>query len=272
MSREEEAMARSGAPLTRGALAGALRQAGLRAGDVALAHAAMSRLGWLPGAAQSVLEALRDVLGPGGTLAMNGDSTQLTDPGAWVAPPLPPGWVDEVRDAMPHFDPGLTPTRGLSRVNEALRAVHGVERSHHPAQSLLALGPAAADLTRGHPLAPAQGEGSPLARLYDADARIVLLGAGWESCTAFHLAEWRVPGVAPRRVRLPVRREGGRTIWQEVEEVEGFADRFAGIGAAFVRTGRVGEGLGGRVRVMPMRALVDFAAAHVAAGPGKTGA
>ena len=41
------------------------------------------------------------------------------------------------------------------------------------------------------------GEDSPLGRLYDLDARILLLGTGHASNSSFHLAEYRVP--TPRR-------------------------------------------------------------------------
>ena len=37
------------------------------------------------------------------------------------------------------------------------------------------------------------GERSPLARLEELHARVLLLGAGYDACTGFHLAEYRIP-------------------------------------------------------------------------------
>lgn len=54
--------------VTRTDLARDLRAVGLRAGQVAMVHAAMSRMGHIVGGAQTLVEALIDVLGENGTL------------------------------------------------------------------------------------------------------------------------------------------------------------------------------------------------------------
>jgi aminoglycoside N3'-acetyltransferase len=43
------------------------------------------------------------------------------------------------------------------------------------------------------------GERSPLGWLYAADAAILLLGVGYDACTAFHLAEYRRPSTRPQK-------------------------------------------------------------------------
>ncbi|WP_424818911.1 AAC(3) family N-acetyltransferase [Salinisphaera sp.] len=59
------------------------------------------------------------------------------------------------------------------------------------------------------------GESSPLRALYDLDARIALIGVGYDCCTALHLAEHRAPGWAPP----PPKHSGaairvdGRRVW-----------------------------------------------------------
>ena len=48
------------------------------------------------------------------------------------------------------------------------------------------------------------GERSPLARLEAGGARVLLLGAGYDTCTSFHLAEYRIPSPARARSAGPV--------------------------------------------------------------------
>ena len=65
--------------------------------------------------------------------------------------------------------------------------------SQHPSEPLLCGGgPLAQELT-AHPLdiTPC-GEDSPLAKLLRRDGKILLLGAGYNSCTAFHVVEEQV--------------------------------------------------------------------------------
>lgn len=42
-----------------------------------------------------------------------------------------------------------------------------------------------------HSLDDALGEGSPLARVYDLDGQVLLLGVGHDNNTSLHLAEYR---------------------------------------------------------------------------------
>jgi aminoglycoside 3-N-acetyltransferase len=58
-----------------------------------------------------------------------------------------------------------------------------------------------------------QGEASPLARLYDLDAWVLLLGVGYQRNTCFHLAEYRCRFAAHEACRrgAPIlRNEGAR--------------------------------------------------------------
>ena len=54
------------------------------------------------------------------------------------------------------------------------------------------LGERAARIVAGHALPLSLGELSPLGKLYETDAQILLLGAGRDSNTSLHLAEYQV--------------------------------------------------------------------------------
>jgi len=128
-------------PVTRAGLARDLAQLGLSNRMTVLVHTSLSRLGWVLGGAQTVIEALQDTVGPQGTLMMPTHSMQLTDPQYWRNPPVPEQWWPTIREQAPVFDVHLTPTRSMGCVAELFRTLPGVLRSTHPHGSFAALGP-----------------------------------------------------------------------------------------------------------------------------------
>jgi aminoglycoside 3-N-acetyltransferase len=248
-------------PHTRASLSGDLRALGVEEGGCILVHTSLSALGFVAGGAVTVIDAVLDAIGAAGTLVIPAQSSDLTDPAQWSNPPIPPHWVDTVRAAMPGYDPARTPTFQMGVVPELFRTWPGVLRSGHPTCSFAASGPQARSMLEPHLLDDPFGEMSPLARLYAHDAQILLLGAGWHSCTALHLAERRAaPDALPEKTWSPIMREGRRqeVLWDEYDHD---ADRFPGIGEALERRGLVSSGAVGeaRCRLVRLRVAVDFA-------------
>lgn len=253
-------------PVTVASLVEDLRRLGVAEGGTALVHTSLSALGWVCGAEQAVIEALTQALGRTGTLVMPAFSTHLTDPAHWRRPPVPEAWWPTIRAEMPAFDPLLTPTRGLGRVAECFRRAHGVVRSLHPHDSFAARGPAARALLGETPLEHGLGEGSPLARLYDANAHVLLLGATHGSNSSLHLSEHRArwPGKRWIEQGAPVTDATGTRRWARFQALEMDSDDFERLGADLeqttdvVRTGAAGTGT---ARWMRVRALVDHGVA-----------
>lgn len=94
------------------------------------------------------------------------------------------------REEMPAFDPATTKS-GAGVIAEQVRKSAGAVRSDHPQSSFAAIGPDAGYLMADHRLNSHLGEYSPLAKLYKMDAQVLMIGVGYRSCTAFHLAEYR---------------------------------------------------------------------------------
>jgi aminoglycoside 3-N-acetyltransferase len=175
---------------------------------------------------------------------------------------VPEAWWPVIREHSPAFDPAITPTRQMGAIVDCFLRFPGVRRSPHPRVSLAALGPSASRIVDVHPLAYAMGEGSPLARIYDLDGEVLLLGVDHANNSSLHLAEYRtdLPVTDWISEGAPVLVEGTRT-WVTFPDREGRSDDFAALGEAFARTGkerrgRVGAGSG---RLMRQRDAVDFA-------------
>jgi aminoglycoside 3-N-acetyltransferase len=250
-------------PLTLTALTTRLSALGVHPGMTLIVHSSLSALGYVVGGAPAVILALETTLGPNGTLAMPTHTGDLTDPAGWSDPPVPAIWHAIIREAMPAFRPDLTPTRGMGIIPETFRKQEGTLRSTHPFVSWAALGPYAAFITSQHTLAMSQGEGSPLARLYDVDAHVLLIGVGYDRNTSFHLAEYRCKAAPHKRCTrgAPLPTEDGGSRWGTYEDIYWYDADFEEIGRAFEATGSVRVGRIGRAtcRLFSQRAVVDFA-------------
>jgi aminoglycoside 3-N-acetyltransferase len=249
-------------PFTRGSLAGDLAALGLPPGATVMVHSSLSRLGWVAGGAQAVVLALLDAVGPEGTVVVPTHSGHLTDPARWESPPVPETWWSVIREETPAYDPRLTPTRSMGAVVECFRHLPGVRRSSHPTVSVAAHGPNRDRIVEEHSLAYGLGEDSPLARLYELDAFVLLLGVGHANNTSLHLAEYRAdyPDKAWVTKASPVLVEGERQ-WAEWADLDPDDSDFDALGEAFGATGleTLGPVGGGTARLMRQRALVDFA-------------
>ncbi|WP_428101876.1 aminoglycoside N(3)-acetyltransferase [Candidatus Rariloculus sp.] len=250
-------------PVTRSRLAAELAALGLARGAVVIVHTSLSKIGWVPGGAQAIIEALLEVLGEIGTLVMPAHSAHLTDPARWKAPPVPKAWWDTIREEMPAYDPARTPTRAMGVVAETFRTYPGVRRSAHPHVSFAALGPAAETVVEEHPLGSMFGERSPLARLYALDAEVLLAGVGHANNTALHLGEYRAdfPGKRTGEEGAPMLVDGRRQ-WVRFTDTLPNNEDFPDLGKDFAQeTGqeRCGPLGWGEARLMRVRAVVDYA-------------
>lgn len=261
-SRGEAAViGRTTTPTTALQVVDALRAVGLQLGSTAIVHSSLSRLGWVVGGGQAIVDALLAVVGPAGTIVMPAHSSHLSEPSKWQNPPVPESWWPVIREHTPAFHPYLTPPIAMGEVAECFLRHPATVRSAHPAMSFMANGRLAAEVVAVHRTDDAVGPSSPLGRLYDLGARIVLLGVDHGNNTALHLAETRTEWARTHTARYgaPVMVDGQRR-WHEYDDLDYDSDDFPALGRAFAAEGgetRVPLGLG-VVIACDMRAIVDF--------------
>jgi aminoglycoside 3-N-acetyltransferase len=229
---------------------------GLHPGETVLVHASMSRLGFVCGGPVAIVDALLEVLGPTGTVVVPTQTVANSDPSRWIGNgtgAVAPQWWPKVRDTYPPFDPERTPSRGMGVVAECVRTWPGARRSAHPVTSFAALGARAAEIVATHPANCRLGESSPLGVLDRFGASVLLLGVGFDKCTAFHLAEYRRPARMAKFSCAVKTASAGRR-WETYSDVDLDASDFDALGAAFDRTGlvaraRVGQGVARHFRL-----------------------
>jgi aminoglycoside N3'-acetyltransferase len=245
-------------------LATELRALGVRRGQDLLVHSSLHTIGPVEGGAGTVLGALREAAGPAATIVVpthtagnSGSSTIFRA----ATGGLSRAGLDRYLAGMLGFDPATTPSNGMGAFAEYVRTRPGSVRSNHPQTSFAALGPGAADCTRDHLLHCHLGESSPLGWLYRNDAAVLLLGVGYQACSAFHLAEYWLPGERPERVYHCFTVDDGERLEQELWDVDLDDSDFAALGQRMDREPFLGHGRVGAAecRLVPVRRAVEFA-------------
>ncbi|KGP92205.1 aminoglycoside 3-N-acetyltransferase [Pontibacillus chungwhensis BH030062] len=260
MSKEKLIIERTKEPRTRETLKNDLTNMGIEEGMTILVHSSLSEIGWTNGGAVAVVQALMDVITEQGTIVMPAQSPVLSDPSEWENPPVPEKWWQTIRDTMPAYDPVITPTLGMGSIVELFRTFPNVKRSDHPAVSFIAWGDRADAILSDHPLHNGLGEESPLGKLYNEGAYILFIGTGYDTATAFHLAEYRVPYQKKINKGAPLLVQGER-VWKVYEDIVFREELFEGIGNSLEKHISVTKGFIGSAesKLFPMKQSVDFA-------------
>jgi aminoglycoside 3-N-acetyltransferase len=221
-------------------LVAGLRTIGVGRGQLLHVHSSLSRLGYVVGGADTVVDALLEVVGPEGTV---------------MVPTFNHG-------AAAIYDPRETPSTN-GAITEALRLRPDAHRSMHPTHPYAAIGRHAEELVAGHLEVETFDRRSPLGKLADLGGYVLLLGVGMRANTAAHIGESmaRVHCIGfnwePRRVRL----EDGRVIpawgvvWRDgpcLIEWDPLEARMRDRG--MIRDGRIG---GGEVHLMKALDVVE---------------
>ncbi|MEM7499838.1 MAG: AAC(3) family N-acetyltransferase [Pseudomonadota bacterium] len=252
-------------PLGAAGIGEALVRLGVCEGDAIMVHASLRRMGEVVGGARTVIEGLIETVGDPGLIVMPAYTRDA------MMPDLPPGLQAEdyerFEQAVPGFDRAFSSCHQLGALAETFRCWPGVVRSCHPIHSITALGPEARGIVAHHPRDWAFGLDGPMGRLAELGrTKVLLLGVGWDRCSALHTAETIA---RYRRLRVLRFKDTGREPFRWVHARDVAEDReglFPEVGALLdanpaMRRGAVGSA---EARLMPLDDILATASPWLA--------
>jgi len=223
-----------------------LRMIGIKKGIVLLVHTSFRAVRPIEKGPLGLIEALRDAIGPEGTLVM-------------------PSWTGNDKEP---FDPMVTPaSTDLGIVADTFWRLPGVLRSNH-CFAFAAVGPEAAKITSDPLPIPPHIHESPVGRVYDLDGQVLLMGVGHDANTTLHLAEL-LAGVPYRVPRYCTVVQEGKPVRIDYGENDHCCNRFALMDEWLKIKDLQSEGCVGyaRARLIRARDIVEVALEHLAHDP-----
>jgi aminoglycoside N3'-acetyltransferase len=227
-----------------------LHRLGVAAGDLLMVHASLRAIGPVEGGGAGVVAALEAAIGPGGTLLMT---------------------IGAPDDGAP-FDAATTPADpDIGVLAEVFRTTPGTVVSDHPEGRFAARGRDAGELVRDVPWDDYYGPGSPLERFVERGGKVLRLGAGVDTTTVIHYAEYQADVPGKRRVRrhpLVARPSGAEAVVVDcLDDSDGIVDHpgpdyFGLILADYLAAGPASRGTVGSAasELLDAADLVRFAA------------
>ena len=193
----------SGQGFTQEDLKQSLLSAGIQPGDHLMVHASLSKMGFIEGGADTVVEVLKEMVGAEGLILMP------TSPIARLQ-------LDYV-SANPLFDVLATPS-AMGKVSEVFRTSDGVVRSYHPTEPVAAWGAQAYEYIKDHTNknTPYHWD-SPYGKLIQHGGKILYIGvtldnAGTHLHTLEDAMDVEVPVYYAQEFRLPVHDYEGKEL------------------------------------------------------------
>jgi aminoglycoside 3-N-acetyltransferase len=227
-----------------------LNETGITSGDNLLVHSAMRTVGRIEGGAQTMVDALLEVVGERGTL---------------IVPTFT--FIHEVED-----DPIIAPRLDRSEmgaISEAARTRPEALRSVAFRHSFAAIGRRARVITEVDPALSVFDLRSSFGMMLGLNTQVLMLGMGYSSSTSHHFAEWmcEVPYRHTIDLKVKIRRSDDSLVTQAMLDYQPQSytgsrhTDFNRLGSMLEQQGKVGVGLIGNAvaRRYALRDLIDLA-------------
>lgn len=203
-----------------------LDEVGVKTGDVVEVHSALSSLGYVIGGPQTVVEALQEVLTKQGTIVMALQNSSNSEPGYWERPAVDFNLYHKIREKTPIFQPGISCLSHMGLVVEYFSHLKDVVYSNHPNTAFVAWGSYAQQLCANQSLDFPIGLNSPIYKMINLQAKVLLIGVDYDSVTSFHYGEYL------SKCR-PIVLDGSKTSdgeWTKYLEIQYNSDDFMAVG------------------------------------------
>ena len=226
-----------------------LMQLGVAPGDVLFVHSSLKSFGHVLGGPGAVIDAMLEVVGKEGTLAL-------------------PVFSNNTYPGSPPFEVKTAPSR-VGLVTETFRQRPGVRRGNQPTHSVAASGAQADFITENYETLEPYDRRGAFGRMHELDTKIIFLGCGMWANSTLHVAEdWaELPYLGPqssiivdgkgqlRLVHLMKMPIGHRDFYKRGEENENTkVVRFLRAKGA-IAFGQIGAA---RVQLIPMRTCIEL--------------
>ena len=164
--------------VTKEIVVSAFKSLGIKETDSILIHSSMKSFGYVEGGAQTIIDGLKEVVCKGNLC-------------------FPALRTEKIYDAYRDWDINNTPS-GVGLLSETFRTSEGVLRSDQETHSVTAFGKDAVYITSGHRTGEPRycvygemcfGYNSPWQRLYELDAKVVMIGVSMMYNTFKHFVE-----------------------------------------------------------------------------------
>jgi len=231
-----------------------LGKLGLKKGDSVGVHSSLSSFGYVEDGADTVIDALLEVVGEEGNIVMPTHSANLLE--VQRTPEeiaMGVAWLYKILPYNPEETPCTTGT-----IPETFRRRKGAVRGSHPSHSIAAIGPKAEELVEGWH------------QLLELDGYILLIGVGLNVCTAMHLAEKRVqfPQHILKKITAPKEfvEKYPETEWEwDIGPYPDFAKMEEPcLKKGIMKTVKVGEGT---LKLVRLRELIDLYTEYLTKNP-----
>jgi aminoglycoside 3-N-acetyltransferase len=245
-----------------------LNNLGLKPGDLVMLHASIRAVGKTLGGPDQTHQAVIDTIGSNGTLMMYvGCEPEYEAVGRGQ---LPQQEEKLLLEKCPVFDAKTARARrDYGILAEFFCSWPGVICSENPGARIAAFGKNADYYVLNHPLDYGYGPGSPLAKLYENEGKLLLLGSDLDQVTLLHYAE-HIASIENKRIKkfkVPLLKNTER-VWINIEEydtsigIREWPDRFfENIVKKFIQKNNIKPSTVGYAKsyLLNAKQLVDFA-------------
>lgn len=251
-------------PVTKTELLKAFEKLGIEPGQIIEVHSSLGSFHHVIGGARTVVDALMEISGENGTLLMPVHTSDNSEPSDWANPGVAPELYQDMRDAIPPYDPLKSDLWKMGAIVENFRHRNGVVISNHPAVSYAAWGRYAKLLCNRQSFHFPLAEESPSARLYELNGKVLLLGVDFDSATCMHLAEYRTECRPIKLSGAKVATESGEE-WRKYLDLDIDSSVFTKIRSSMARKNMIQETMLGGCRMQYFSAAnaIDEATAYL---------
>ena len=167
------------------------REAGIKPGMTVEVHSSLRGLGYIVGYAQTVVDALLETVGYEGAVVMPLQAGSNSEPSSWRNPPADPSIWNKIRDSIPAFDPIESDAEEMGMVVDNFRRRQGVYYTRHPSCAFAAYGKYAKLICSHQNLHYPLNDQSPIGKMRELRAQVLLIGVDYDNCTGMHLGEYQ---------------------------------------------------------------------------------